>query len=133
MSIAAGPLGRNVEGTGSLSSKGKVSAMYSYSRTKGLFGGASLEGSLIVERSDANAKAYRERPARLTCSVREELCLTNKTPSTFRSERHSKAAPLRRSRSPRFRHYPDRHHFSPLWFQHRVAAGRRRRRRRLST
>lgn len=58
MSIAAGPFGRNVEGTGSLSSKGKVSAMYSYSRTKGLFGGASIEGSVIVERQDANAKAY---------------------------------------------------------------------------
>jgi lipid-binding SYLF domain-containing protein len=39
MSIAAGPIGRNVEGTGSVSTKGKVSAMYSYSRTKGLFGG----------------------------------------------------------------------------------------------
>ncbi|GJN88218.1 hypothetical protein Rhopal_001183-T1 [Rhodotorula paludigena] len=58
MSIAAGPLGRNVEGTGALSAKGKVAAMYSYSRTKGLFGGASIEGSVIVERSDANAKAY---------------------------------------------------------------------------
>ncbi|KAK4049778.1 hypothetical protein OIO90_005359 [Microbotryomycetes sp. JL221] len=58
MSVAAGPLGRNVEGTGSVSTKGKVSAMYSYSRTKGLFGGASIEGSVIVERSDANAKAY---------------------------------------------------------------------------
>ncbi|BGP22459.1 SH4 domain protein [Rhodotorula toruloides] len=58
MSIAAGPLGRNVEGTGALSSKGKVAAMYSYSRSKGLFGGASVEGSIIVERSDANAKAY---------------------------------------------------------------------------
>lgn len=41
MSVAAGPLGRNVEGTGTLSSKGGVSAMYSYSRTKGLFGGQS--------------------------------------------------------------------------------------------
>ncbi|GAA5979827.1 hypothetical protein JCM10908_003059 [Rhodotorula pacifica] len=58
LSVAAGPLGRNVEGTGSLSAKGKVAAMYSYSRTKGLFGGASVEGSVLVERSDANAKAY---------------------------------------------------------------------------
>ncbi|EGU13405.1 hypothetical protein RTG_00116 [Rhodotorula toruloides ATCC 204091] len=58
MSIAAGPLGRNLEGTGALSAKGKVAAMYSYSRSKGLFGGASVEGSIIVERSDANAKAY---------------------------------------------------------------------------
>ncbi|GAA5979816.1 hypothetical protein JCM11641_002702 [Rhodosporidiobolus odoratus] len=59
MSIAAGPLGRNVEGTGTLSSGGAIAAMYSYSRSKGLFGGASIEGSIIVERSDANAKAYR--------------------------------------------------------------------------
>ncbi|TNY18382.1 hypothetical protein DMC30DRAFT_355566 [Rhodotorula diobovata] len=58
MAIAAGPLGRNVEGTGALSAKGGVAAMYSYSRTKGLFGGASVEGSVIVERSDANSKAY---------------------------------------------------------------------------
>jgi lipid-binding SYLF domain-containing protein len=41
LSIAAGPLGRNVEGSGTLSSKGKLAAMYSYSRTKGLFGGQS--------------------------------------------------------------------------------------------
>ncbi|GAA5913342.1 uncharacterized protein JCM6883_003045 [Sporobolomyces salmoneus] len=58
MSVSAGPLGRNVEGTGTLSAKGGVSAMYSYSRSKGLFGGASIEGSIIVERSDANSKAY---------------------------------------------------------------------------
>ncbi|GAA6022096.1 hypothetical protein JCM11491_002108 [Sporobolomyces phaffii] len=58
MSISAGPLGRNLEGTGTLSAKGGVSAMYSYSKSKGLFGGASIEGSIIVERSDANSKAY---------------------------------------------------------------------------
>ncbi|SCV72497.1 BQ2448_4034 [Microbotryum intermedium] len=58
MSIAAGPIGRNVEGTGSISTKGKVAAMYSYSRSKGLFGGASIEGSVIIERSDANRQAY---------------------------------------------------------------------------
>ncbi|GAA5917802.1 hypothetical protein JCM8208_002404 [Rhodotorula glutinis] len=60
MSIAAGPLGRNLEGTGALSAKGAVAAMYSYSRTRGLFGGASVEGSIIVERSDANSKAYNQ-------------------------------------------------------------------------
>lgn len=74
LSVAVGPLGRNAEGvrrrpqctdsrqrepqTGSLNTKGKVAAMYSYSRTKGLFGGVSIEGSIIVERQDANAKAY---------------------------------------------------------------------------
>ena len=31
---------------------------YSYSKTRGLFGGISLEGTVIVEREDANALAY---------------------------------------------------------------------------
>ncbi|KAI9511628.1 DUF500-domain-containing protein [Russula earlei] len=59
MSLAVGPLGRNGEASGALSTKGKVAAMYSYSKTRGLFGGVSVEGSVIVERQDANAQAYR--------------------------------------------------------------------------
>jgi len=58
MSVAVGPLGRNGEAAGALNTNGKVSAMYSYSKTKGLFGGVSLEGSIIIERQDANALAY---------------------------------------------------------------------------
>ncbi|KAF8528040.1 hypothetical protein BU17DRAFT_73699 [Hysterangium stoloniferum] len=58
MSIALGPLGRNGEASGSLSTAGGVAAMYSYSKTKGLFGGLSVEGSVIIERQDANALAY---------------------------------------------------------------------------
>ncbi|KAG9030215.1 hypothetical protein FRB95_004208 [Tulasnella sp. JGI-2019a] len=58
MSLAVGPLGRTGEASGALNTKGKVAAMYSYSKTKGLFGGVSLEGSVIVERQDANAIAY---------------------------------------------------------------------------
>lgn len=53
-----GPLGRNAEGSGALNSKGKMAAMYSYSKTKGLFGGVSVEGTVIVERQDANRQAY---------------------------------------------------------------------------
>lgn len=58
LSVAVGPLGRNAEGSGTLSSKGKAAALYSYSKTKGLFGGVSIEGSVIVERQDANRLAY---------------------------------------------------------------------------
>jgi len=58
MSIALGPLGRNGEASGSLNTSGKVAAMYSYSKTRGLFGGLSIEGSVIMERQDANALAY---------------------------------------------------------------------------
>ncbi|KAK7684998.1 hypothetical protein QCA50_011833 [Cerrena zonata] len=59
LSIAVGPLGRNGEAIGSLNSSGKMAAMYSYSKTRGLFGGVSIEGSVIVERQDANAQAYK--------------------------------------------------------------------------
>ncbi|KAG7099566.1 hypothetical protein E1B28_001398 [Marasmius oreades] len=58
-SIAVGPLGRNGEATGALNTNGKVAAMYSYSKTRGLFGGLSIEGSVIVERQDANIRAYK--------------------------------------------------------------------------
>ncbi|KAG2160135.1 uncharacterized protein EDB93DRAFT_1113566 [Suillus bovinus] len=60
MSVAVGPLGRNGEAIGSLNSSGKVAAMYSYSKTRGLFGGVSIEGSVIVERHDANTLAYKQ-------------------------------------------------------------------------
>ncbi|ETW75827.1 hypothetical protein HETIRDRAFT_38024 [Heterobasidion irregulare TC 32-1] len=59
MSLAVGPLGRNGEASGALNTSGKVAAMYSYSKTRGLFGGVSVEGSVIVERQDANAQAYK--------------------------------------------------------------------------
>jgi len=58
LSIALGPLGRNGEALGSLNTSGKLAAMYSYSKTKGLFGGISVEGSVIAERQDANTLAY---------------------------------------------------------------------------
>ncbi|KAL7332060.1 hypothetical protein PS15p_204161 [Mucor circinelloides] len=57
ISVAAGPVGRNAEASGTASIK-NVSAVYSYSKTRGLFAGVSLEGSVIVERFDANKKLY---------------------------------------------------------------------------
>ncbi|GMM33772.1 Lsb3 protein [Saccharomycopsis crataegensis] len=57
VSLAAGPLGRNAEAAGTASLK-SAAAIFSYSKTKGLFAGVSLEGSVIVERRDANRKFY---------------------------------------------------------------------------
>ncbi|KAG0683029.1 DUF500 super [Pichia californica] len=57
ISVAAGPLGRNAEVAGNASAK-NVAAIFSYSKTKGLFAGVSLEGSAIVERREANRKFY---------------------------------------------------------------------------
>jgi hypothetical protein len=60
VSLAAGPVGRNAEAAGAASLKG-VAGVFSYSKTKGLFAGVSLEGSAIVERRDANEKLYGQR------------------------------------------------------------------------
>ncbi|EXJ91375.1 hypothetical protein A1O1_04487 [Capronia coronata CBS 617.96] len=60
VSIAAGPVGRNAEAAGAASTKG-VAGIFAYSKTKGLFAGVSLEGSVLVERRDANEKMYNGR------------------------------------------------------------------------
>lgn len=53
--IAAGPLGRNIEGDIAVRS---AAAIYTYSKTKGIFAGISVEGSALIERKDANRKFY---------------------------------------------------------------------------
>ncbi|KAI9886078.1 MAG: Light-sensor Protein kinase [Watsoniomyces obsoletus] len=60
VSIAAGPVGRNAEAAGAVSAKG-VAAIFSYSKTQGLFAGISLEGMFMATRGDANARAYQRR------------------------------------------------------------------------
>ena len=57
LSIAAGPVGRNAEASGAANFK-SVAPIFSYSKTKGLFAGVSLEGSVLIERRDANRKFY---------------------------------------------------------------------------
>jgi lipid-binding SYLF domain-containing protein len=51
LSIAAGPIGRTAE-AGVL----PVAAVYTYSRSQGLFAVASLEGTILVAQSDKNAR-----------------------------------------------------------------------------
>ncbi|RKF55436.1 SH3 domain-containing protein [Erysiphe neolycopersici] len=60
ISVAAGPMGRTAEAAGAASFK-SVAAIFSYSRTKGFFAGVSFEGSVIVERRDANERLYGQR------------------------------------------------------------------------
>ncbi|POS85492.1 hypothetical protein EPUL_001988 [Erysiphe pulchra] len=57
ISVAAGPIGRTAEAAGAASFK-SVAGIFSYSRTKGFFAGVSVEGSMIVERRDANERLY---------------------------------------------------------------------------
>ena len=58
VSAAAGPVGRTVE-----ASVAPTAAVYTYSRSKGLFAGVSLEGAVIATRKGANARYYG-RPVR---------------------------------------------------------------------
>lgn len=60
VSVAMGPVGRNAEAGGVTSLKG-VAGVFSYSRTKGLFAGMSIEGSAIVERRSVNQQLYGTR------------------------------------------------------------------------
>jgi lipid-binding SYLF domain-containing protein len=56
ISVTAGPIGRNAE-VGIT----PVAAIYTYSRSQGLFAGVSLEGTVIGTRNDANAEYYGRR------------------------------------------------------------------------
>ena len=53
MSLAAGPVGRDLEGSMAVGA-----VMYTYSRSQGLFAGVSLEGTVIGTRDEANAEFY---------------------------------------------------------------------------
>ncbi|KAJ3396321.1 hypothetical protein HDU92_003380 [Lobulomyces angularis] len=58
LSVAAGPVGRQAEAGGSFANFAPV---YSYSKSKGLFAGVSLEGSVFIARKDANEKFYHSK------------------------------------------------------------------------
>src|SRR5213595_928658 len=57
-SVAAGPVGRTAEGA-----VAPTAAVYTYSKSKGLFAGVSLEGAVIGTQKDSNSRYYR-RPVR---------------------------------------------------------------------
>ncbi|OJJ05812.1 hypothetical protein ASPVEDRAFT_138797 [Aspergillus versicolor CBS 583.65] len=57
ISIAFGPLGRSAEIAGGVSGAG-AGKMMSFAKTKGLFGGVSLESGVLVERRGANKRFY---------------------------------------------------------------------------
>ena len=56
LTITAGPVGRSAEAGVALQA-----AMYSYSRSQGLFAGVSLEGTVVSTRDEVNAAYYGKR------------------------------------------------------------------------
>ncbi|KAI8321539.1 DUF500-domain-containing protein, partial [Martensiomyces pterosporus] len=61
VSVAAGPVGRSGELAAAVNTS-NVAAVYSYSKSKGLFAGISVEGSAVLQRKDVN-EAFYGRPA----------------------------------------------------------------------
>ena len=55
--VAVGPLGRTLEGNVGAST-GSVAPIYTYSQSKGLYAGVSVDGKVIVTRHDVNEKFY---------------------------------------------------------------------------
>jgi SH3 domain-containing YSC84-like protein 1 len=55
IAISAGPIGRHAEASADVFMQGEI---YSYSRSKGLFGGVSLKGTIIATDTDANLVYY---------------------------------------------------------------------------
>src|SRR4029077_645259 len=67
-SATAGPVGRNAEaGTDILLN----SAIYSYSRSKGLFAGVALDGAVLQLDDDANKSVYGKKSVAADLSVRK--------------------------------------------------------------
>lgn len=67
--VAAGPVGRRVEAATDLKLKAEI---YSYSRSRGLFAGISLEGAALQIDDDANAAFYGRK------DIQTEEILTGK-------------------------------------------------------
>ncbi|XP_053444136.1 SH3 domain-containing YSC84-like protein 1 isoform X4 [Nycticebus coucang] len=55
LTVAVGPVGRNLEGNVALRSS---AAVFTYCKSRGLFAGVSLEGSCLIERKETNRKFY---------------------------------------------------------------------------
>jgi lipid-binding SYLF domain-containing protein len=58
ISVAAGPVGRSAEGATDAQLHAEI---LSYSRSRGLFGGASLDGAVYKQDEDDNQKIYGRR------------------------------------------------------------------------
>ena len=71
VSATAGPVGRDASAETDVTARAEI---LSYSRSRGLFGGVSLEGSTIRPDNDANEKIYGQKLGA------KEIVLSGKTP-----------------------------------------------------
>lgn len=90
--VAAGPVGRQAEAGTDMEFKSEI---YSYSRTRGLFAGISLEGAALQIDNDANAALYGEETAKasniLTDKEIKAPAIVNKLKETLMKYAQGKA------------------------------------------
>jgi SH3 domain-containing YSC84-like protein 1 len=74
VALAAGPMGVG-------STSGKVEAVWTYTKSRGLYGGVTVDGTMIKERTEINAKSYGagKTPAQI---LRGEVGFVNDTQRT---------------------------------------------------
>ncbi|OMJ13770.1 SH3 domain-containing YSC84-like protein 1 [Smittium culicis] len=87
--IAAGPVGRSAEAGGAVLDTAPI---FSYSKSKGLFAGISLEGSVIIERMGTNERFYGVQ-------VRAAELLSGKINPPHKAQRLYDAIEMRNTRS----------------------------------
>lgn len=71
LQVAAGPVGRELSGQ-VVGSSTSIAPVYSYSHSKGLFAGVSLDGGLIVTRTDENERFYGKKVTPEDILLKEE-------------------------------------------------------------
>jgi lipid-binding SYLF domain-containing protein len=79
-SVAAGPVGRNALAATDSTFKSEV---YSYSRSKGLFAGIALDGTVISINDDANAEFYGKPGLRSQEIISGNVTTTNSSAQRF--------------------------------------------------
>ena len=58
LSLAVGPLGRTGEAGASINGDMQLAAMFTYCVSRGLYGGITIEGTLLGDRPDTNERTY---------------------------------------------------------------------------
>jgi SH3 domain-containing YSC84-like protein 1 len=70
MSVAAGPVGRSAEGATDVQLHAEI---LSYSRTRGLFAGVSLDGAVVKQDKEDNAKLYHREISAQNILIKGEV------------------------------------------------------------
>ena len=70
MSVAAGPVGRSAEGATDIQLHAEI---LSYSRTRGLFAGVSLDGAVVKQDKEDNAKLYHREISAQNILIKGEV------------------------------------------------------------